>query len=224
MFGQLNAPGIAMPVLLLVVLIVLVLLNFLLLIGIHQKNTNEICRSKKLLRGRTVVVTGGTAGMGLEMARDLAQRGARVIVASPFPDEGAHAVQEIIPYCDHEGKVVFKLLDLASLEFTRNFAADILNTESRLDILINNAAVGGPVTGVTRDRINSVLQVNYYGAFLLTILLLPLLKRTGRPGEPSRIVNVSSASYILGRNYIENTILCLFPPILYFISKLYIYL
>lgn len=169
----------------------------LLVIGICIKNTNRICKSKKRLDGKTALVTGGTAGMGLEMAKDLAERGARVIVACPYPDEGASAVQEITR-CSKNHQVLFKLLDLASLESTRNFAAEILNTEDRLDILINNAGVGGPTTAPTRDGLDFIMQVNYYGAFLLTILLLPLLKKTGRPGEPSRIVNVSSMLHWIG--------------------------
>lgn len=207
--------------------VILVFIIILLLIGIYAKNTNAICTSKKRLDGRTVLVTGGTAGMGLEMARDLAQRGARVIVACPFPDEGVRAVQTITRCSDNQN-VVFKLLDLASFASTRNFATDILNTEDRLDILINNAGVGGPLNAVTCDSLNFTMQVNYYGAFLLTILLLPLLKKSGSPEEPSRIVNVSSMLHWFGvanigkHQGIGNLIWSLIPA--YSISKLYVIL
>uniref|UniRef100_A0A2H1WZT2 SFRICE_013373 n=1 Tax=Spodoptera frugiperda TaxID=7108 RepID=A0A2H1WZT2_SPOFR len=168
------------------------------IVGLYQKNTNLVCKSKKRYDGKTVLVTGGTAGMGLEIAADFAHRGARVIVACPFEDEGLHGKKLIIRSSGNEN-VVFKLLDLASLESVRNFAADILRTEDRLDILVNNAGVGVPGDFLTADGMNFIMQVNYFGTFLLTMLLLPLLKKTGTTSEPSRIVNTSSVMHKFGK-------------------------
>ncbi|XP_075970147.1 retinol dehydrogenase 13-like [Anticarsia gemmatalis] len=167
-------------------------------VGLYQKNTNRVCKSKKRYDGKTVLVTGGTQGMGLEIAADFAHRGARVIVACPFEDEGADGKARIIKSSGNEN-VVFKLLDLASLDSVRNFAADILKTEDRLDILVNNAGVGIPGDFLTADGINFIMQVNYFGAFLLTLLLLPLLKKSGTSAEPSRIVNTSSLLHKYGQ-------------------------
>lgn len=173
------------------------------IVGLYQKNTNLVCKSKKRYDGKTVLVTGGTSGMGLEIAADFAHRGARVIVACPYEDEGIHGKKLIIRSSGNQN-VVFKLLDLASLESVRNFAADILKTEDRLDILINNAGVGIPGDFLTADGMNFIMQVNYFGTFLLTMLLLPLLKKTGSTSEPSRIVNTSSVLHKFGKIDFEN--------------------
>ncbi|XP_072940631.1 retinol dehydrogenase 12-like [Epargyreus clarus] len=153
-----------------------------------------VCTSKKTLIGKTVLVTGGTAGIGLRAATDFASRGARVIIACPFKDEGTNA-QQLIEAQTGNIKVIFKLLDLSSLQSVRDFAADILRTEDRLDILVNNAGVGTVGDFVTADGMNFIMQVNFYGHFLLTLLLLPFLKKTGTPGEPSRIANLSSLAH-----------------------------
>lgn len=180
-----------------IVLALFVLLFIILSLAVFQKRSNAICTSKKRLDGKTVLVTGGTAGMGLEIATELARRGARVIVACPFPEEGKTAREHIVQATGNQN-VIFQLLDLASLKSTRQFASDILASETRLDLLVNNAGVGGPLSNITADGMNFVMQVNYFGTFLLTLLLLPLLQKSGRPGEPSRIVNTASILHILG--------------------------
>ncbi|XP_049865867.1 retinol dehydrogenase 11-like [Pectinophora gossypiella] len=169
--------------------------------AVYQKLTNGVCKSKKKLGGKVALVTGGTSGIGLEIAKDFARRGAKVIVACPFKEEGENAKTIIMKETGHE--VVFKLLDLASLKSIRDFAADIMKTEDRLDILMNNAGVGLPGDFYTQDKINFVMQVNYFGHFLLTLLLLPLLKKSASKSEPSRIVNTSSGLHLLGSTNIE---------------------
>ncbi|KAL0892550.1 hypothetical protein ABMA27_015648 [Loxostege sticticalis] len=173
-----------------VVVFLEVYLFVLLMYGMYRKKMNAICRSKKRLEGKTCLVTGGTSGLGLEIAIDFAQRGARVIIACPFNEEGKNA-EKIIIQESGNSSVVFKLLDLGSFKSVRQFAADIINTEARLDILMNNAGVGIP-RKETEDGINIIMQVNYLGHFLLTILLMPLLMKSGKPLDPSRIVNTSS--------------------------------
>ncbi|XP_047516258.1 retinol dehydrogenase 11-like [Pieris napi] len=167
------------------------------LVGLWQKNTNVLCKSKKNLEGKTAIVTGGTSGMGLRIATDFASRGAKVIVACPFIDEGTNGRKHIIERTGNE-KVIFKLLDLSSITSIRKFSSEILQTEERLDILVNNAGVGIGFDYLTKDGMNFIMQVNYFGSFLLTILLLPLLLKTGKPGEPARIVNTSSVLHNIG--------------------------
>ncbi|XP_047020043.1 retinol dehydrogenase 13-like [Helicoverpa zea] len=186
-----------------ILLIVEIIIIGGMVVGLYQKNTNLVCKSKKRYDGKTVLVTGGTAGMGLEIAADFAHRGARVIVACPYEDEGLHGKKLIIKSSGNHN-VVFKLLDLSSLQSIRNFVADILKTEDRLDILMNNAGVGVPGDFLTKDGMNFIMQVNYFGTFLLTMLLLPLLKKTGTPSEPSRIVNTSSVLHKFGKIDFEN--------------------
>lgn len=162
-----------------------------------------MCKSTKRLDLKTVLVTGGTAGMGLEISTEFARRGSRVIIACPFEDEGMKAKNHIIKETGNTN-VVFKFLDLASLKSVRIFANDILKHEERLDILVNNAGVALVPEYITEDGLNFVLQVNYYGTFLLTLLLLPLLKKTGSVSEPTRIVNTSSFLHMFGEIELEN--------------------
>ncbi|KAG6465598.1 retinol dehydrogenase 13-like [Manduca sexta] len=179
------------------VIFVVAVVLIALIAGVYQKNTNAICTSKKRLDGKTVLVTGGTTGMGLEIAIDMASRGARTIIACPFEDEGIRAKKLIIEKSDNNN-VVFKHLDLGCLMSVKNFAKDILETEERLDILLNNAGVGILGDFSTKDGLNFIMQVNYFGTFQLTLLLLPLLKKTGQVSEPSRIVNTASILHWIG--------------------------
>ncbi|XP_049865868.1 retinol dehydrogenase 11-like [Pectinophora gossypiella] len=184
-------------------LFVVVTIVIAIVIRFYEKNTNAMCKSKKKLDGKIAIVTGGTAGMGLEIAKEFARREAKVIIACPFKEEGVNARKEIVEETGNE-KIIFKLLDLSSIESVRKFAADIINTEDRLDILINNAGVGVPSDFVTADGMSFIMQVNYFGHFLLTLLLLPLLKKSGTSWQPSRIVNTSSILHQIGAYDIRN--------------------
>ncbi|XP_043532983.1 retinol dehydrogenase 12-like [Chiloscyllium plagiosum] len=97
-----------------------------------------VCKSKTRLDGKTVIVTGANIGIGKETAKDLAQRGARVILACRDLEKAGKAAKEIRK-ASGNGNVVVQKLDLASLQSVRSFANKITETETRLDILINNA-------------------------------------------------------------------------------------
>ncbi|KAG7301270.1 hypothetical protein JYU34_014183 [Plutella xylostella] len=131
--------------------------------------------------------------MGLEIAKDFAQRGARVIIVCPFEQEGENAREEIVTQTKNE-EIVFQHLDLRSLKSVRKFANNVLKTEERLDLLVNNAGVGLPADTLTDDGLHLIMQINYFGHFLLTILLLPLLKKTGH----SRVINTASVLHYIG--------------------------
>lgn len=171
----------------------LIIIFVLLFLIIKQRKTNKFCNSSIRLDGKTIIVTGGTSGIGLEIAKDFARRGAKIIVACPFEEEGKNAEKTIVEDTENN-QVYFKLLDFGSFKSVRKFAADIIQTEKRLDILVNNAGAGVPDL-VTQDGLNSLMQINYYGHFLLTLLLLPLLKKTGTPLAPARILNNSSLTH-----------------------------
>lgn len=173
----------------------------------------NICSSSQCLNGKTAIVTGGTIGIGLEIAKDFAKRGAKVIIACPFEEEGKYAEKFIIEETGNQ-QIQFRLLDLGSFKSVREFASQILKTEKRIDILVNNAGVSVLKDFVTEDGLNVIMQINYYGHFLLTLLLLPLLKKTGTPSEPAKILNNASIMHrytrvrylglnIGGHNYIE---------------------
>ncbi|KAI5625552.1 dehydrogenase/reductase (SDR family) member 13a, duplicate 3, partial [Silurus asotus] len=149
------------------------------------------CRSTAMLKGKTAVVTGANTGIGKETALDLAKRGARVILACRSQEKGEAAAFDIRRESGNPA-VLFMHLDLASLKSVRDFAETLLKTEPRLDLLINNA--GLMIAGRTEDGFGTVFGVNHLGHFLLTLLLLDLLKSSGQ----SRIVNVSSGLHRLG--------------------------
>lgn len=166
-------------------------------IRFYEKSTNAICKSQKRLDGRLAIVTGGTCGMGLEIAKEFARRGAKVIIACPFKEEGVNARKEIIEETGNKN-VIFELMDLSSVQSVQKFAAGVLKSEDRLDILVNNAGVGVPKDFTTADGMSFIMQVNYFGHFLLSLLLLPLLIKTGKSLDPARIINTSSILHHFG--------------------------
>ncbi|XP_017562360.1 retinol dehydrogenase 13 isoform X1 [Pygocentrus nattereri] len=96
------------------------------------------CKSKARLDGKTALITGANTGIGKETARDLARRGARVVMACRDLTRAENAAEEI-QRTTGNGNVVIRHLNLASLYSVREFAKDFLATEERLDILVNNA-------------------------------------------------------------------------------------
>lgn len=155
--------------------------------------TCGVNKCSKHLVGKVVIVTGGNAGIGFETAKDLADRGARVIIACRDEGRGTTARNDIIAATDNQD-VHYRHLDLASFSSVRKFAEEIINTEKQLDILINNAGVVEAKNKTTEDGLSLGMQINHLGPFLLTNLLLPLLKSSA----PSRIINVSSMAYRSG--------------------------
>lgn len=147
-------------------------------------------KSTRRLDGKTVVITGANTGIGKETAIDLAKRGARVIIACRSPDRGKQALKEIQEQSNSQ-QVYLEKLDLASLKSVREFAEKIKKNEQRLDILINNAGVMMCPYMKTEDGFEMQIGVNHLGHFLLTNLLLDLLKKSA----PSRIVNLSSLGH-----------------------------
>lgn len=141
------------------------------------------------ITGRHVLVTGGSSGIGRATALELARRGAVVTLTSRSQPRAENTAAEIARLTG--GAVRGAAVDLADLDSVRGFATAIQADHDRLDVLINNA---GSIAGrrrSTRDGFESTLAANYLGPFLLTNLLLPLLRRAGT----ARIVNVSSELY-----------------------------
>ncbi|XP_058019926.1 dehydrogenase/reductase SDR family member 13 isoform X1 [Ahaetulla prasina] len=150
------------------------------------------CRNAVSLRGKTVLITGGNAGIGKATAVDLARRGARVILACRDKARGESAVYDIRRESGNS-EVILMILDLGSLNSVRAFAQTFLESEPRLDILINNAGVFQ--AGQTADGFDLAFQVNHLGHFLLTHLLLDRLKRCA----PSRVIILSSSAHKYGK-------------------------
>ncbi|XP_035676518.1 uncharacterized protein LOC118415774 [Branchiostoma floridae] len=152
-----------------------------------------VCRSTARLDGKTVVITGANTGIGKETARDIAKRGARVILACRDLTKAEAAAAEIRQDTGN-GNVVTEKMDLASLKSVREFALKVNARESRLDILINNAGIMACPQWKTEDGFEMQFGTNHLGHFLLTNLLLDKLKKSA----PSRVVNVSSGAHEQG--------------------------
>jgi len=144
----------------------------------------------KRMDGKTVVVTGGNGGIGYETAKDLARRGAKVVLACRSKERGSKAVKDIIKASGNK-QIELMELDLSSFQSVRDFAKEASRTLEKIDILVNNAGVP-PQEGISfsKDKYDLVLQTNHFSHFLLTHLLKDLLSKSDSP----RIVNVGSAA------------------------------
>lgn len=141
-------------------------------------------------RGRVAVVTGANSGIGYVTARELARRGARVLLACRSETRGRDAAERLaaeVPYVQAE----FVRLDLGDLLSVREFAAAFPG--DRLDLLVNNAGVMALPYSTTSDGFETQFGVNHLGHFALTGLLLPAL--LAAPG--ARVVTVSSMVHAL---------------------------
>jgi NAD(P)-dependent dehydrogenase (short-subunit alcohol dehydrogenase family) len=143
--------------------------------------------------GRVAIVTGANTGIGLEAARELAKKGATVVIASRNATK-AEAAAEDIRRDNPAGEVVVMILDLADLSSVKRFAREFRGRFDRLDLLINNAGVMMPPESKTADGFELQFGTNHLGHFALTGLLLETLLAT----EGSRIVNVSSTAHAYG--------------------------
>ena len=135
--------------------------------------------------GRIAVVTGANSGLGLVTARELARAGATV-VATARDERKAAAAQGAIAAHAPEAKLEPRILDLASLESVRDFAAALVADHPRIDLLVNNAGVMMPPRSETADGFELQFGTNHLGHFALTGLLLDALAA----GEASRVVTV----------------------------------
>ncbi|XP_076463726.1 retinol dehydrogenase 13-like [Babylonia areolata] len=149
---------------------------------------------KERIPGKTVIITGANTGIGKATAKELACRGARVILACRDQQKAQRARDEIVRDSDNQN-VSVRHLDLASMESIRTFAAQMNDEEDRIDILINNAGIMFCPKMLTEDGFEMQLGVNHLGHFLLTMLLLDKVKASA----PSRIINLSSKAHEMGR-------------------------
>lgn len=142
------------------------------------------------MKDKIVLITGANSGLGAAAAMELAQMGAQVIMVCRNEDSGRSASQKI------KKQVPSAILDLLIADFSaqssiRSLALQVLERYDRLDVLINNAGAINSKRLTTVDGLEMTFAVNHLGYFLLTNLLLDLLRQSA----PSRVINVSSAAH-----------------------------
>ncbi|XP_057178952.1 retinol dehydrogenase 12, like isoform X2 [Triplophysa rosa] len=151
------------------------------------------------LDGKTVIITGANTGIGKFTAIDLAKRGARIIMACRDMEKSNGALKEVVESSGNQN-VFASRLDLADTKSIREFAEKVNTEEKQVNILINNAGVMVCPYGKTADGFEMQIGVNHMGHFLLTHLLLDLIKRS----MPARIINVSSMAHQWGTIDLED--------------------
>lgn len=141
------------------------------------------------LTGKRALVTGGTRGIGMMMARGLLQAGARVVISSRKDDACAEARKHLSEF----GDVSAIPADLSRHDECRRLA-DLVTDGGRLDVLVNNAGAtwGEPLATFPDAAWDKVLDLNLKSPFWLVQALLPALRQSGTADDPARIINVGS--------------------------------
>ena len=142
------------------------------------------------LSGKTGVVTGGSRGIGLMIARGLLEAGARVYISSRKADACAAAERELTPY----GKIVAIPADLSAEAECLRLAAEIGQREPALNVLVNNAGAtwGAPIEDFPATAWDKVVDLNLKAPFFMTRAVLPLLEAGGTQDDPARVINIGS--------------------------------
>jgi NAD(P)-dependent dehydrogenase (short-subunit alcohol dehydrogenase family) len=142
------------------------------------------------LTGKVAVVTGGTRGIGLMMARGLLEAGASVYISSRKAEAGEKAVAELSKY----GVVLSVPADLSREEECLRLAAEIDKSEECVNILVNNAGTNwaAPLAEFPAAGWDKVVDLNLKTPFYLTRAFLPLLEAAGTVDDPARVINVGS--------------------------------
>lgn len=154
---------------------------------------------KKNLSGKVYIVTGTTSGIGLEIVKQLASQSAEIVCACRNT-EASKKISETILVNNPKSSIKTIPLNLDSLNSVRDFIKVFLDNFDRLDGLINNAAVMNTPKSFTQDGFELQLGTNFLGHFLLTELLLPILKKN----KDGRIIHTSSVFHEKGLINLED--------------------
>jgi NAD(P)-dependent dehydrogenase (short-subunit alcohol dehydrogenase family) len=142
------------------------------------------------MQGKTVLITGADGDIGRNTVKGIALKGARIVMAC-IDAKQAEPVRDAIIAETQNSNIEIMQLDLASQADIRRFADEFTAKYTTLDVLINNAGVFSLKRFETEDGLEKTIGINYFGHYLLTNLLLPVIKKA----EKARIINVSSDSY-----------------------------
>ena len=145
------------------------------------------------MQGKICLVTGATSGIGLATAWQLARLGATVVITGRDPDRG-NAALETIRQRSGSDAIHLLIADFSSLAQTRRLADEFRSQFPALNVLINNAGILPPTRQVSEDGYEMQFAVNHLAPFMLTNLLLPLIKTS----TPARIITISSMVHAWG--------------------------
>lgn len=142
------------------------------------------------VEGKRVVVTGGSRGIGLMIARGFVEAGAKVYISSRKADACARVAAELSTV----GTCVALPADLSTEEGVKELARALARQEPALHVLVNNAGAnwGAPLAEYPDAAWDKVLALNVKAIFFLTRELAPLLEQGARPGDPGRVINIGS--------------------------------
>ena len=142
------------------------------------------------LTGKTALVTGGSRGIGLMIARGLLDAGARVAISS----RKAEACEEARAELEQHGEVIALPVDVSSEAGCQQLAEGLRDRWGTLDILVNNAGAtwGEPLETFPESAWDKVLNLNLKSPFFLTRAVLPMLEQTATQDDPARIINIGS--------------------------------
>src|SRR5713226_531052 len=157
------------------------------MISYNERNLPEINID---MTGKTCLITGGNSGIGKATALGLARMGANVVIVTRSKEKGEAALADIITKSGNRN-IELMLADMSSQDSIRKFAGDFKAGHEKLHLLVNNAGVYLTRRTTTVEGLESTFAINHLGPFLLTNLLLDLLKASA----PSRIVNVTSDAH-----------------------------
>ncbi len=142
------------------------------------------------IQGKTALVTGGSRGIGLMIARGYVEAGAKVYISS----RKKQVCDEVAAELGKAGTCVSLPGDISTEESVKALAGELAKREAKLDILVNNAGTnwGAPLADYSDDAFQKVLATNVKSVFNLTRELLPLLRKAGAKEDPARVINVGS--------------------------------
>ncbi|XP_076801294.1 retinol dehydrogenase 13-like [Clavelina lepadiformis] len=171
---------------------------------LRETKGGKKCPNTNRVDGKVVVITGANSGIGKETAKEVAKRGATVILGCRHMGKCEDAAVEIRRLSENK-HVVCRFLNLADLNSVKEFAETIQKELPHIDVLVNNAGVLKPrppkTTFKTDDGFERQFGVNHLGHFLLTNLLLEKLTNGEEPG---RVINITSDAYKQGSIDLEN--------------------
>ena len=142
------------------------------------------------VKGKVALVTGGSRGIGLMIARGYVENGVKVYISSRKSEICNQVAEELSKI----GTCISIPADLSTNEGREHLVKELKSREDALNILVNNAgaAWGAPIEEYPEDGYDKVMDTNVKAVFMLTKELLPLLEKANRPGDPARVINIGS--------------------------------